>query len=167
MANETNIPLLNGMRSMPAVFFDRSIDRIPDVTGSGGGGGTPFIPPLWLSKVDDSNVIVSAGTVGGLVPTGVATNLDVSGTDGTWNIFITAGLNAAGDVTGASINGNTTTVPADDSSTAYYLIGNVVVASSIITSVSPTLAWSQEFAACGRDPADPGTTPGTYYFFVA
>lgn len=167
MANETNIPLLNGMRSMPAVFFDRSIDRIPDVTGSGGGGGTPFIPPLWLSKVDDSNVIVSAATVGGFVPTGIATNIDVSGTDGTWYIFIDASINPAGDVTAADIDSNTSGVTTDSSSHAYLLIGTATVASSIITAVSPTLAWSQDFAACGRDPDAPSTTPGTYYFFVA
>jgi hypothetical protein len=144
--------------------FDRSIDELSSRAGGGGGG---YIPPLTLEQVDTENVKVRTGTVGGHIPTDVNTNLDVSGTDGTWYIYLEASLDADGDVTGASIDGNTTGVPADSSSTAYYLVGTATVAAGEITAVAPTLAFSQEFAACGRDPDDTGTTPGTYSFFVA
>jgi hypothetical protein len=144
--------------------FDRSIDEIKSEPAGGGGGG--YIPPLTLEQVDDTNVKVKTGTVGGIIPTGVATNITVSGTT-TYYVFIDATIDADGDVTAATISNNTTGVTADSDTHAYYLIGTVVVASSVITAVNPTLAFSQEFAACGRDPADPSTTPGTYTFFVA
>jgi hypothetical protein len=122
---------------------------------------------LTLEAVDTENVRVRTGTVGGILPTSVNTSIDVSGTDGTWYIFIDATIDSAGDVTAAAISSNTTGVTADSSTHAYYLIGTVTVAAAVITAVAPTLAFSQEFAACGRDPADPTTTPGTYSFFVA
>lgn len=146
-----------------------AIRRI-DNGGNGGGSGTGITPPLYLA-VSAANpttkVQVKSGTVGGIIPTNVATDITVSGTDGTWYIFIDATIDSAGDVTAAAISSNTTGVTADSSTHAYYLVGTVTVASSVITAVTPTLMFSQEFAACGRDTADPSTTPGTYYFFVA
>jgi hypothetical protein len=144
--------------------FDRDIDELKSEAAGGGGS---YIPPLTLEAVDTENVRVRTGTVGGIIPTGVAASIDVSGTDGTWYIFIDATIDSAGDVTAAAISSNTTGVTADSSTHAYYLIGTVTVAAAVITAVAPTLAFSQEFAACGRDPADPTTTPGTYSFFVA
>lgn len=144
--------------------FDRSVDTIQSPTSGGGGG---IEPPLYLQRASAINVKVKTGTVGGIIPTGVATNIDVSGTDGTWYIFLDATIDADGDVTAADISSNTSGVPSDSSTHAYYLIGTAEVASSVLTAVNPTLMFSQEFVACGRDPADPSTTPGTYYFFVA
>jgi hypothetical protein len=148
--------------------FDRSIDRLKTEAAGGGGGG--IIPPLYLqeSATDPTTKVnVKYGTVGGIVPTTVATDITVSGTNGTWYIFIDATIDAAGDVTAATISSNTTGVTTDSDTHAYYLIGTVTVASSVITAINPTLMFSQEFAACGRDSADPTTTPGIYYFFVA
>lgn len=156
----------NILRPVPTDQFDRGIDKM-ETEPYGGGAGTSFVPPIWLTQVDDSNVIVSYGTVGGIVPTTIETNIDLSGTDGTWYIFINATIDASGNVTAAQIDSNTTGVTADSTYAAYLLIGTATVASSIITDVLPSLAWSQDFAACGRDAADPGTTPGVYYFFVA
>lgn len=144
----------------------RSIDRFPQAQGSGGGGlTTDFVPPLWLqASVSNptTKVNVKFGTVSGFVPTNVATDITVSGTDGTWYIFLDATVSATtGAVSAVTVSSNTTGVTADSSTHAYLLIGQVVVASSVITSISPSLAWSQTFAAC-----TPGDT-ATYYFFVA
>lgn len=146
-----------------AYKFEHSIDEIATDSLSGGGG---IIPPLYLEQVDSTNVKVKTGTVGGIIPTGVDTNIPVGGTT-TYYVFLTATINAAGDVTAAAISSNTTGVPADISTAAHYLIGTVVTSAGDITAVNPTLMFSQEFAACGRDTADPAATPGTYYFFVA
>lgn len=157
--------VVNPSRSMPAFQFDRSVDLLEGPQSSGGGG---FIPPMWLIKVDASNVKVTNGTVNGITPTGIVTNIDVSGTDSTWAIYLHATLGADGIPTAVEVlSDDTGAVPADDEDNSYILIGNVTVAASAITSVDPTLAWSQTFVTCGRDPDDPATTPGTYYWQVA
>lgn len=153
---------VNPMASMPAEQFGRSIDKLPDVSSPGGGGGGGVTPPLWLYAVDTENVKVTFGQVSGFTPTGVATNIDVSGTDGTWNIYMDATVDAAtGAVTAADVSSNTSTVPSDSSTHSYRLIGTVIVSSSLIVTVNPSMAWSQTFVAC---------TPGdstTYYWVVA
>lgn len=156
---------INPMPSVPGEQFMRSID--PPATGGGPGGGGGATWPMQLSKVDDENVKVSLGTVNGINPTGIATNIDVSGTDGTWYIYLAATLGDDGVPTAVDVSSNTTGVPEDDSGNAYMQIGQATVASSVITLVSPTLAWSQTFVTCGRDSADPTTTPGTYFWVVA
>lgn len=135
--------------------------------GSGGGGGVGVTPPFWLVAVDTENVKVTFGQVNGITPTDVATNIDVSGTDGTWNIYMHLDLGSDGIPTAAEVLSNTTSVPSDDSTNAYRLIGTVTVSSGAITVVNPSMAWSQEFVTCGRDADDPGTTPGTYFWELA
>lgn len=132
-----------------------------------GGGSTSFVPPMCLEQVDDTNVKVKFGQVNSITPTGIATNIDVSGTDGTWSIYLDCTLDSAGAVTAAAVSSATTGVPADTYDHAYKLIGEADVASSLITAVRYSLLFSQGFVACGRDSADPSTTPGTFYFFVA
>ncbi len=162
--------MINEMRSMPAEQFGRSIDP-PEGSGDGGGGAAVSVtitPPMWLEAVDTENVKVKSATVNGLVPSGIAANIDVSGTDGTWYIFLDATLADSGIPSSVAVSSNTTGVTTPDTSThAYLQIGRVTVASSVITAVTPTLAWSQTFVACGRDTADPTTTPGTYYWVVS
>lgn len=168
-------PWLNQLRSaLLAARIVRSDGVRRRVTAGGttlhalsGGFGSSFTPPLWLYQSGAASVRVAPGTVGGISPTDVDTDLDLSSFNGTWHIYLDATLNAAGDVTAVEIGTSTSAVPSDDSDHAYYPIGTAVVAASVVTSVSPTLAWSQEFAACGRDSADPATTPGTYSFYVA
>lgn len=126
-----------------------------------------FTPPLWLLKVDAGHVIVVFGQVNGITPTSVATNITVSGTNGTWSIYLDATINAAGTPTAVAVSAGTAGVPANTSTHAYRLIGEADVAAGVITAVRPNLAWAQEFVACGRDPADPATTPGTYHWQVA
>jgi hypothetical protein len=147
-------------------FFFSPQEQIIKTTPVGGGGG--IIPPLWLLQVDDENVKVTLGTVNDITPTGANANIDVSGSDGTWAIYLHADLNASGVPTAVEIlSSSSGTVPADTFEDAYKLIGEVEVASSVITEVNATLGWSQTFVTCGRDPEDPETTPGTYYWVVA
>ncbi len=157
---------INPMPSMPAEQFGRSID--PPATGGGPGGApTTATWPMQLVQVDDENVKVLLATVNGLTPGDIATPIDVSGTNGTWYIYLAAVLNDDGSIDTVDVMSGTSAIPSDDSGTAYIQIGQVTVVSSVITEVSPTLAWSQTFITCGRDPDDPGTTPGAYYWVVA
>jgi hypothetical protein len=137
----------------PAEQQNRSVDIFPKPSG-GGGPAAPFAPPMWLTKADTQNVIVSSATVNGFVPTGIATNIDVHGTNATWAIYLDATVSATTGVVSAVAvsSSNSNTVPSDTSTHSYRKIGETVVAGSVITSVTPMLAWSQEFAAC---------TPGT------
>lgn len=147
---------------MPAEQYMRSIDTYPK-QAEGGAGLTNinFIPPLWLSQVNSTNVIVSNATVSGFTPTNIAANISIS-SDATWNIYLDATVSATtGAVSAVTITASTSAIPSDTSTHAYLRIGTVVRASGSITSVSPTLAWSQTFVAC-----TPGDT-ATYYWVVA
>ena len=128
--------------------------------------GGSFIPPFCLEQVDDTNVKVKFGQVNGITPTDIETNIDVSMTDGTWSIYLDCTINDDGSLSAATVSSGTSGVPDDTSDHAYVLIGEADVASSLITAVRYSLLFSQGFVACGRDSADPATTPGTYYFFV-
>lgn len=154
--------IINPLRSEAAERFSRTIDRIP--AQNPGGGGAPFLPPMWLRRYSSTEVFVTDATVNGITPTDIATAIDISGTDATWNIYLHATLGADGIPTAVEVVASTSAIPSDTSGNAYLRIGSAVVASGVITSVSPTLAWSQTFITCGRDPADPTTTPGTYFW---
>lgn len=135
--------------------------------GGGGGGGGGVTPPFALVQVDSAHVIVTSATVHGITPTGIATNIDVGGTNGTWTIYLDCTLDSDGNVTAAAISSGTSGLPANTPSHAYVSIGTVVVSGGAITTVTPLLMFSQDFVACGRNPADTTTTPGTYFFFVS
>jgi hypothetical protein len=162
-------PLINPMPSMPAEQFGRGIDPpAGDSPPGGGGGGTAGDWPMKLVAVDDENVKVLLATVNGITPTDINTSIDVSGTNSTWAIYLHATLGADGIPTAVEVlSDDTNTIPSDDADNAYLKIGEVDVAAAVITEVRPSLAWSQTFVACGRDPADPTTTPGTFYWVVA
>lgn len=153
--------------SQPSLRFDRQVDSIGGA-GGGGGGGDEFTPPLYLVQVDAENVKVSFGQVNGITPTDVNTNIDVSGSNSTWAIYIEAVINPDGTLDTVAILSNSAgTIPSDFYGTAYKLVGLVTVSGDVISSINTSLAWSQTFVACGRDPDDPTTTPGTYYWVVA
>ena len=158
-------PIINPLTSEAAERFGRTIDRIPASLGGGGGGG--FIPPMWLRRYSSTEVYVTAATVNGLTPTNIATAIDISASSTTWNVYLDATLGSDGIPTAVTVTASTSAIPADTSTHAYIAIGTAVVAAGEITSVSPTLAWSQTFVTCGRDSADPTTTPGTYFWQVA
>jgi len=150
---------------VPAEQYGRSIDSLgPDSSDS--APAAAFTPPLWLTQVNTTNVIVSAGTVNGISATNTATNISIS-SDATWNIYMDATIASSGLPTAAAVTASTSAIPSDTSTHSYRRIGTVVRASGAITTVTPVMAWSQEFVACGRDTADPTTTPGTYYWLVS
>lgn len=156
---------INPLTSEPAERMGRTIDRIPASLGT--GGGAPFRPPLWLIRYSTTEVFVTAATVNGLTPTNIATAIDISASSTTWNIYLDATLGSDGIPTAVTVTASTSAIPADTSTHAYIAIGTAVVTAGEIESVSPTLAWSQTFVACGRDmDADP-VVPGTYYWQVA
>lgn len=155
-------PLENILKPVPTDQFDRGIDNLKTSPYGGGGGTTTGDWPLKLAAASTTQVIVSLGTVNGFVPTNVATNITVSGTNGTWNTYLDATVDATtGAVSAVTITSNTSAVPADTSTHSYRLIGQTVVAAAVISSVSPALAWSQEFIAC-----TPGTS-SSYHWVVA
>ncbi len=148
---DTNIEKLNPMRSEPATRFDRSVDINPPGGGPGGGGNFDGDWPLKLVAVDTENVKVLLGTVSGFYPTDVNTNIDVSGTDGTWYFYMhvtISGTTASSpevlsDTTGGMDAGD------DDATNSYRPIGQVDVASGIIVGAPrPAMAWSQNIAIC-------------------
>ena len=149
--------------AMPRSQYDRSLDE----NGMKTPGGAPFRPPLWLIRASSTEVYVTSATVNGIVPTDIATNINISGSSTTWNIYLHATLGADGIPTAVEVVASTSAVPADGDSDAYLLIGTAVVTGGVIESVSPTLAWSQTFVTCGRNmDADP-VVPGTYFWQVA
>ena len=132
-----------------------------------GGAGASYTPPLSLVQVDTENVKVTFGQVNGITPTDVNTNIDVSGSNSTWAIYLHATLGADGIPTAVEVLSDSAgSVPSDDSDDAYILVGEVTVSSDVIASINTSLAWSQTFVACGRDHDDPTTTPGTFYWVV-
>lgn len=159
----TDRSFINKKRPMPGIYFDRSVDSL----GGPPPGGAPFRPPMWLIRASSTEIYVTAATVNGLTPTDIATAIDISASSTTWNIYLHATLGADGIPTAVEVVASTSAIPADDDDNAYLQIGTAVVTAGVISSVTPTLAWSQTFVACGRDPADPAVTPGTYYWQVA
>lgn len=161
---------INPMPSMPAEQFGRSIDKLPE-SGPGGGGGGGVTPPLWLTAPDTTHLKVSFGQVNGITPSGgwagggndVGVSVLVSGySNGTYNIYLDATVSATtGAPSAVRVTANTSAVPADSSTHSYRLIGQAVIASSAVTSVVTSLAWSQDFSAC--TPGD----PDTYHWSVA
>lgn len=142
----------NPMPSMPAEQFGRGIDP-PSGDGDAPGGGDSFDGdwPLKLVAVDTENVKVLLGTVSGFTPTDIETPIDVSGTDATWAIYMHATLSGT-SVTAVEVESSkTNSVPSDDATNSYRKIGEVDVASSVITAVRPSMAWSQTVAVCVAD----------------
>lgn len=140
--------------SMPAEFYGRSIDKRQQ-PAEGGGGGSAFDGdwPLKLVAVDTENVKVLSGTVSGISPTDVNTSIDVSGTDGTWyfymHVTISGTTASAPEVLSDTTGGMDSS---DDTATdSYRPIGEVDVASSVITAVRPSMAWSQNVSICTAD----------------
>lgn len=148
---DTGIPSLNPQRGTPYNYFDRSVDKNPPGGGPGGGGSFDGDWPLKLVAVDTENVKVLLGTVNGLIPTDVETNIDVSGTDGTWYFYMHASVSGTSISSPEVLSNVGGPVPSDTSTDTYRLIGQVDVASSVITGVRPSMAWSQNVSICTAD----------------
>ena len=156
-----------------AIWDFSAIDsRLRKLEAGGVGGGTSVTAtnsgflPFGINDTSTNNnaalINVRYATVGGIVPAGIATDISVSANT-TLYLNITIDNNAT--VTAASVN--TGAVPSPNTSTkAYALIGNVTVASNIVTVIDQSLLFSQSFVACNRNTSDPTTTPGTYFLQV-
>ena len=145
-------PSINPMPSVPGEQFMRSIDP-PALGGApgGGGGSTTGDWPFKLVAVDTENVKVLLGTVSGETPTGINTSIDVSGTDGTWAIYMHVSISGTTASSPEVLSSSAGTVPSDSATDSYRLIGEVDVASSVITAVRPSMAWSQNVSICTAD----------------
>lgn len=129
------------------------------------GGSAAVEFPFQISALSNTVVNVRYGTIHDLAPTGVNTNITLSGT-ANYNIYLNTVINNNGIPTAASIGNTTGNVPTDTSLLAYKLIGQVGISSNNITQINQSLMFSQDFTACNRNTSDPTTTPGTYFFFV-
>lgn len=153
--------------------LDGRLKKIEQAASTGALGGASvtannlgFLPFGINDRSTNNNaalINVRYATVGAIVPAGIATDISVSANT-TLYLNITIDNNAT--VTAASVN--TGAVPSPNTSTkAYALIGNVVVASNVVTQIDQALLFSQTFVACNRNTSDPTTTPGTYYLQVS
>lgn len=124
------------------------LERLVKLEEEGGGGGTTGDWPLKLVRVDDSNVKVLLGTVAGFTPTDIETPIDVSGTDATWAIVMHATISGTTVTAVEVISEKTGSVPADDATNSYRLIGQADVVSGVITAVRPSMAWSMNVVIC-------------------
>jgi hypothetical protein len=132
-------------------------------TKTAGGGGTFQFPFQLTAGTTTFNI--RYGTVEDIAPTDVGTNIAFTD-DATNTVFIDCTIDADGIITAAAIDVATTGLPTDTAYAAYKLVGEVIAADGVITTINQSLMFSQGFQACNRDPADPETTPGTYQFFV-
>lgn len=155
---------INPMRSMPAENFGRSFNKLPPNEPGGGGGGTLQFPFQIVLGAGTATFTVRYGTIEDTAPTDVGTPLPWTD-DATTTIWIDSTLDSDGLITAATIDSGTSGIPADTFSHAYKLVGEVVADSGVAT-VNQSLMFSQSFQACGRDPNDPETTPGTYQYWV-
>lgn len=126
---------------------------------AGGGGGTLVEFPFQITA-GSSTFTVRYGTVEDIAPLNVGTTLFPTN-NATNTVYINCDV-AGGNVTAAAINLTTGSLPSDNPSSgkAYKLVGQVVVASGLITAVNQSLMFSQGFAEC--------TNAGTsvYHFYV-
>jgi hypothetical protein len=143
-------------------FGPDGMDFRSEWTKTAGGGAFAF--PFEIS-VGTATFTVRYGTVEDIAPTDIATPIAWTD-DATNTIYLDCTLDADGFVTAAAVSVSTTGVPADTYDHAYKLIGEVIVADGVVTTVNQSLMFSQGFQACNRDPEDPETTPGSYQFFV-
>lgn len=135
------------------------------VGGAGGGPGLDTYPFKIVPGSAPLKVKVSYGTVEDIEPTDIDTDIEIDD-DSTDNwLFLECTLDADGQVTGGTVQLQGSP-PSDSGSAAYKLIGRVETAGGVITKINQSLYFSQGFAACGRDPDDFNTTPGSYHFYV-
>lgn len=168
--NVISIPkIINPMASMPAEQFMRSVDTIPSAraVGAVGGAGAEMDLPFKIKDVSDTvaKAYVVYGTVTDIEPTDIATNITLTA-DATNTLYLECTLDTDGLITAAAVMVATTGLPTSTWDTAIKLIGTAITAGTAIMTINQSLYFSQGFQACGRDVADPETTPGTYQFFV-
>jgi hypothetical protein len=145
-------------------FFFSPQEQIIKTTPVGGGGNITH-PFQLYAGTDANDIVVRYGTIMDIAPTDVATDIALTD-DATNYIFIESTLNVGGIITAASIETNTTGLPANADLAAYILIGNVLMASGEITAINQAITHSLRFTACGRIVEGESVTErGTYEFW--
>jgi hypothetical protein len=147
----------------PTAQFGKDIDVI---RGDPAGGGGPPKHPFQILKVDDDTINVRYGTLQDIAPTNVATDIDLS-TDGTHTVFLDVEIDINGVVLAVTLSTATTGQPADSDYHGYITLGDVVVASAVITTINQAATHSIRTAMCGRVVSEGPTLDarGTYEFW--
>lgn len=161
------------MASGGHVIYDFQVfdSRLKALEAGGGIGGNtnanslPFGICNTSPNANFASVNVRFAAVGNIVPNGIGADINLSMPNSDTNIYLNITIDNNATVTAASIN--TGSVPSDNATKAYKLIGNVHVVSNVVTIINQALLFSQTFVACGRNTTDPATTPGTYYWQVS
>lgn len=129
----------------PTSQFGKSIDKIESTPP----GGASLQHPFQIQRVADDEINVRYGTMQDIAPTDVATDLTLG--NGTHTIFIEVEVDIDGVVIGAIIDTSTSGQPADDDYFGYITIGEVVVASGVITTINQAVTHSLRMSMCGRE----------------
>jgi hypothetical protein len=167
IANVGKFMLAGGQYILDLSLLDA---RLRAVEAGGGGGATnvgalPFGINDTSPNANFASVNVRFGTVGNNTPAGVSTDINLTIPNSNTCIYLNVTIdNNAGVTAGFISTGNS--VPSDNSTKAYRLIGNVAVLNNVVT-IDQALLFSQEFVACDRNTADIANTPGTYHWQVA
>lgn len=136
------------------------------VRPAGGGGASTLEHPFQIQRIDDDTVNVRFGTLNDIVPTDVATDIDVSGTN-TYTFYLDVEIDIDGVVVAVTLSNATSGQPPDDDYHGYITLGTVVVASSVITATNQAATHSLRMAMCGREVSSGPTLDarGTYEFW--
>lgn len=146
----------------PTAQFGKDIDKI-ESTPAGGGRLTH---PFQIQRVDSDTINVRFGTMQDIAPTNVATNIDLT-TNGTHTVYLEVEVDIDGEVIGVVLLTGTTGQPADADYFGYITLGEVVVASGVITAINQAATHSLRMAMCGREVSAGPTLDerGTYQFW--
>lgn len=148
--------------STPTAQFGKDIDVIK--SDPPGGAGTPQ-HPFQIQKVDDDTINVRYGTMQDVAPTNVATDINLTG-NGTHTVYLDVEIDLNGVVIGVTLSEGTSGQPADTDYHGYITLGEVVMASSVITTINQAATHSLRTAMCGRVVTSGSlTTRGTYEFW--
>lgn len=145
---------------------------VEDFEASGGGSAT-LVHPFQLIDAESGLLRVRYGTVNDVVPTLGGTALsanpttDLSGTDGTYLVYLTVTYSTAGTVSGVVVNANEGgTLPSYDDTHDYITLGEADVASGLISELRQAVTHSLRHGICGRVlDGETVTTSGTPYFW--
>jgi hypothetical protein len=167
IANVGKFMLAGSQFILDLSLFDQ---RMRALEAASGGGASANSLPFGISDTSPNanfaSVNVRFGTVGNNTPAGVSSDITLTIPNSNTCVYLNITIdNNAGVTAGFISSGNS--VPADNSTKAYHLIGNVRVINNVVTQIDQSLLFSQEFVACDRNVSDPTTTPGTYHWQVA
>lgn len=131
----------------PLGKFEPTIDGLESEWTKSGGGALEH--PFQIQFADDTHVNVRFGTVQDLAPSNVATDIAIAG-DGTYAVYLDVTISLVGEPTAVVIVVATGAMPANADDHAYILIGQVIVADGVITTINQAATHSLRFGTCDR-----------------